>query len=278
MANQSIDDHLRIITEQLAQMNQDIKQSEARLGSRFDQVETRLGILEEAREPHTESDHETPPHPRRAQQPDLYIRPNPMRPLRPDPVLDVLPRRPNHEAVDQEERALRSVRLEAPTFDGSMDPKDYLDWEEGMDQYFDWYDMSEERKFKFAKLKLVRQARLYWATLERRQLLEGRDPIVTWHAMKARLRSNYVPTSYEQSLLDQWQGLIQGSKTVNEYIATFQEYTMRCNIVQSEEVTLSKFRYGLRADIQRELYLRRVHDLEEAYQVARDYEERATLS
>ena len=85
-----------------------------------------------------------------------------------------------------------------------MDPKDYLDWEEEMDQYFDWYDMSKDRKFRFAKLKLVWHARLYWSTIERRRALDGRDPIITWHVMKTILRSNYVPTSYDQSLLDQW--------------------------------------------------------------------------
>ena len=36
-----------------------------------------------------------------------------------------------------------------------------------MDQYFEWYEMTEDRKFKFAKLRLIRQARMYWDTVER---------------------------------------------------------------------------------------------------------------
>ncbi|PKA66259.1 hypothetical protein AXF42_Ash006956 [Apostasia shenzhenica] len=36
--------------------------------------------------------------------------------------------------------------------------------------------------------------------------------------------------------------------------------------------TLSRFKAGLREDIQHELYLRRVATLEEAYQMAQDYE------
>ena len=74
-----------------------------------------------------------------------------------------------------------------------------------MDQYFEWYDMTEERKFKFAKLKLVREARLYWASVERTLSLRGRDPITTWWAMKGKLMSKYVPPSYRCGLLDQWQ-------------------------------------------------------------------------
>ena len=81
--------------------------------------------------------------------------------------------------LDQDDRAMRSVKLEAPTFDGILDPKIYIDWEGEMDQYFDWYDMSEERKCKFAKLKLVRQARLYWRNMERLARQRGEVPIVT---------------------------------------------------------------------------------------------------
>ena len=59
---------------------------------------------------------------------------------------------------------------------------------------------------------------------------------------------------------------------MSEYIAKFDELAMQCNVVKSELVTLSRFRVGLREEIQRELFLREVHDLEQAYQIARDCE------
>ena len=76
--------------------------------------------------------------------------------------------------------------------------------------------------------------------------------------MKAKLREKYVPMSYHQRLLDQWQRLNQGNKTVTEYIAKFDELAMRCNLVESESATLSRFRPCLREEIQRELFLREV--------------------
>ena len=81
----------------------------------------------------------------------------------------------------------------------------YIDWEGDMDQYFDWYEMSEDRKFKFAKLRLICQARLYWGNVQRMSRQRGDIPIATWRAMKVKLREKYVPMSYEQRLLDQWQ-------------------------------------------------------------------------
>ena len=131
-------------------------------------------------------------------------------------------------------------------------------------------EISEERKCKFAKLRLVRQVRLYWDNVKRFIRQRGDTPIVTWRSMKLRLREKYLPMSYHQRLLDQWQRLIQGNKSVTEYIAKFDEFVMRCNVDESESVTLSRFRAGLREEIQRELFMREVHDLEQAYQVARD--------
>ena len=86
--------------------------------------------------------------------------------------------------------------MEAPTFDGNLDPKIYTDWEGEIDQYFEWYEMTEERKYKFAKLRLVRQARLYWGNVERLIRQRGDAPIATWRAMKVRLRAKYLPMSY----------------------------------------------------------------------------------
>ena len=67
-----------------------------------------------------------------------------------------------------------------------------------MDQYFDWYDMSEERRFKFAKIRLVRQARLHWRNVERTIRQRGDVPVSTWRDMKRKLREKYLPMSYQE--------------------------------------------------------------------------------
>ena len=64
--------------------------------------------------------------------------------------------------------------------------------------------------------------------------------------MKLRLKEKYVPMSYHQRLLDQWQRLIQGNRSVAEYIVKFDEFVMRCNIDEYESMTLSRFRARLR--------------------------------
>ena len=255
---------MKSMIEQMATMN-----------AKLDRVEDRIGVLEEARLTPTEppSPRLPPDHPR-AQRQERTPDPTHRRPQHDfdDHTPDFNQRRHHHENFDQDDRALRNIRLDAPTFEGSLDPKVYIDWEADMDQYFDWYDMSEERRFKFAKIRLVRQARLHWGNVERTIRQRGDVPVSTWRDMKRKLREKYLPMSYQERLLDQWQRLTQGNKTVSEYVTKFDEFVMRCNVVESEAATLSRFRSGLNEDIKGELFLREVHDLEQAYQVAMDYE------
>ena len=111
---------------------------------------------------------------------------------------------PYHEPMDQDEHVLRSVKIEAPSFDGLLDLKEYLDWEVDIDHFFEWYDTSEVRKIRFAKIKLINQAKLYWHNLEHLAEHRKQEPIRTWEEMKEKLHKKYVPTSYKQHLLDQW--------------------------------------------------------------------------
>ena len=56
---------------------------------------------------------------------------------------------------------MQSVKIDAPTFDGVLNPSTFLDWLADMDHYFDWYTMSEERHVYFAYMKLIDHAKLY---------------------------------------------------------------------------------------------------------------------
>ena len=63
--------------------------------------------------------------------------------------------------------------------------------------------------------------------------------------MKEKLRKKYLPISYQQRLLDQWQRLTQGNRLVTEYITRFDEYLIRYGVAEDRVVTLSRFRAGL---------------------------------
>ena len=54
--------------------------------------------------------------------------------------------------VNQAKRAIRNIRPEAPTFSGHLDPKAYLDWEEGMERYFEQDEMTEKENTNLSNL------------------------------------------------------------------------------------------------------------------------------
>ena len=54
------------------------------------------------------------------------------------------PTRQRQRDPDEDDRVLRTVRADSPSFEGSLDPCVYLDWEAGMDRYFEWYDMTDQ--------------------------------------------------------------------------------------------------------------------------------------
>ncbi|CAB4282663.1 unnamed protein product [Prunus armeniaca] len=165
-----------------------------------------------------------------------------------------------------------SVKLDAPNFNGELNPKAFLDWLATMDCYFAWHDMSEARKVRLAKIKLLGQAGLFWTNVETQLKRAGEEPIVHWVDMKERLKQKYVPFSYQQRLLDQWQTLRQGNMPVIEYIGKFEEFMFRCDVREDQLVTLSRFKSGLSTEIQRELILHNVNTLERAFEVVPELE------
>ena len=59
---------------------------------------------------------------------------------------------------------------------------------------------------------------------------------------------------------------------MSKYIREFDKFDRRCDIDEPETVTIARFRREWRSDIREELYLREVHYLVHASQIARDYE------
>ena len=55
---------------------------------------------------------------------------------------------------------------EPPTFDGRPDPKAFIDLVHEMDYFFEWYKLSDNRKVRFAKLKLIGRDKLFWQSTE----------------------------------------------------------------------------------------------------------------
>jgi len=66
-----------------------------------------------------------------------------------------------------------------------------------MERYFKFYALSDEKKYQFIQLRIIDQVRLYWEQVERLGNQISHPPIVTWEAMKLKIKSKYVPPYYK---------------------------------------------------------------------------------
>jgi hypothetical protein len=72
-----------------------------------------------------------------------------------------------------EERLFKNIKLNAPTFDGCLNPRVFTQWTRDMDRFFNWYGVLENRRVQFTNLKLTGTAQLFWESVE--DLLEMRN-------------------------------------------------------------------------------------------------------
>ena len=78
-------------------------------------------------------------------------------------------------------------------------------------------------------MKLIGQVRQYWTNVEKLMKLRIQEPNQSWDEMKMKLQEKYLPMSYNQHLLDQWQRLSRGNRPVSEYIKKFDQFLVRCS-------------------------------------------------
>ena len=95
------------------------------------------------------------------------------------------------------------MRLEVLDFEGRVDPMVFSNWIASIEEYFDWYDMTNDRQVRFAKMKFVGLAKVWWFGVENVIRSIGQPPIDTWQEMKVKLRRKYMPVNYLDKLCEQ---------------------------------------------------------------------------
>ncbi|XP_028056995.1 uncharacterized protein LOC114260987 [Camellia sinensis] len=181
--------------------------------------------------------------------------------------------RNQYETYDSAGDITKKIKMEVPDFEGKVNPTLFHDWLASIEEYFDWYDMADDRRVRFAKMKLVGLAKIWWMGVEGDIRRLGQPPISTWQEMKAKLKEKYMPSNYHEKLCEQLIELKQNRMTVAEYMQKFDELKMRSQIMEDSSQALARFKAGLRPDIRRELLRQPLYSLEHAFQVALDMEE-----
>ena len=148
----------------------------------------------------------------------------------------------------------KSLKVDIPTFDGTLDPEKYLEWEKPLERYFEYKDVQEEvQKFKVAKVKLKGYGDSWLQGEQRGRALKGKAPISTWNKLKKRMRDRFIPHNYKQSQYVKWSTLQQGGGSVEDYIKEFDRLAIVCEVTENEELKMGRFVAGLDQELQEKI-------------------------
>ena len=81
-----------------------------------------------------------------------------------------------------------------------LNPNVFSDWLVVIEEYFDWYEMIDGERVRFAKMKLTNSTKMYSQNVLQDMLRLGEPPTTQWAVMKAKLQEKYIPPSYRSQL------------------------------------------------------------------------------
>ncbi|RDY00740.1 hypothetical protein CR513_16042, partial [Mucuna pruriens] len=144
---------------------------------------------------------------------------------------------------------LGNIKMTIPTFQGKNDPEVYLEWERKVEQMFDYYNYSKEKKVKLAIVEFTDYASILWDQFVINRRRNGERSIRTWEDMKSIIRRRFVPSHYHRDLHRKLQSLTQGSMSVEDYYKEMEIAMIRANAKEDREATMARFIGGLKKEI-----------------------------
>ncbi|KAA8539670.1 hypothetical protein F0562_026362 [Nyssa sinensis] len=90
----------------------------------------------------------------------------------------------------------RSIQVHVSDFEGKLDPDEYCDWIASLQAFFEWKNLTEERKVQFVATKLKGHALVWWQQCQRSRDSRGLPRIGTWVEMKLKLDEKFLPLDY----------------------------------------------------------------------------------
>jgi hypothetical protein len=180
----------------------------------------------------------------------------------------------NERLIKSIARMSSKTKMDIPTYEGSLDAEELLDWIRALDTYFDYEDIEEDKKVRHAVTKLKGHATLWWDELQEDRRCKGKQKIKSWDRMIAKMMEKLIPSDYQINLFRRMQNLRQKLMTVKEYTEEFYRLNIRVGHRESDDEKVARYLNGLRYDIQDELSMVTIRMVEDSYQMALKAEEK----
>ncbi|PWA73103.1 hypothetical protein CTI12_AA263670 [Artemisia annua] len=162
----------------------------------------------------------------------------------------------------------RQRAIDVPTFHGSMNVEDFLDWMSELDTYFKFYEIPMGNRVNLVAYKLKGGAQSWWKTLQLTRERQGKLPITSWERMERELRRRFLPPNHDQILFNLLQNCMQGNRSVEVYTAEFHRLSSTNDLSETESQQVTRYINGLSPEIQDRISLVPVYTLNDAYNLA----------
>jgi len=132
-------------------------------------------------------------------------------------------------------------------FDGSLGPKVAESWTTNLQMLFEELGCTNEQKVRYAALLFTGEALWWWQS--KKELLTqelGHGVVVTWTRFKQEYYDRFFPRAQQQMRVKEFQNLVQGNLTVEQYFAKFMELArFALNLIPDKESKTERFLDGL---------------------------------
>jgi hypothetical protein len=98
-------------------------------------------------------------------------------------------------------------KMDIPVYEGNLDAEKLLDWIRALDTYFDYEDIEEDKKVKYAVTRLKGHETLWWDELQDDRCCKGKQKIKRWDRMIAKMKAKFIPRDYHITLFRRIQNL-----------------------------------------------------------------------
>ncbi|XP_057818140.2 uncharacterized protein LOC131031119 [Cryptomeria japonica] len=153
--------------------------------------------------------------------------------------------------------ALKSVNRDnvesLPTYGGSLNGEEVLDWIEALNNHFEYKEVLEEKKVSLARARLKGSALMWWTVLQEERVNAGKKRISSWERMKTKIKNQFLPCDFEVQMFKKIQNFRQRELDVSSYTEEFHRLSLRSRKHEDESEKLARYINGLRQNIQDEI-------------------------
>ena len=108
-------------------------------------------------------------------------------------------------------------RIEVPMYSGNLNVEELMDWINALSKYFDFEEIEDKKKVRYAATRLKGHATIQWDELHIYREGISKKKINSWDKMLCKIKSQFMPKDYQLNLIRQLHNLRKKTMIVKEY-------------------------------------------------------------